>query len=103
MDDILDNMMDERYPNGYFEHYIAMFQSHINKDGFKDHANFYIQIEGLEAFSELIEEINLINNNNDWSNFIALAKEFGKESMTVRDIKELAETAIEVHRNYSSE
>ncbi|WP_425800794.1 hypothetical protein ACHOLT_11660 [Desulfitobacterium sp. Sab5] len=98
MDNLSDKISDERYPNHYFEHYIAMFQSEINRDGFKEHANFYIQIEGLDEFSKLIGEIILIDKNNDWGYFADLAKEFDQESMNIRNIKELAETAVEVHR-----
>lgn len=89
-------VLEERYPDGYFDHYIAMFQSEINEDGFREHANTYIMIEGLDEFEKLVDEIYLIEENNDWELFVDLAKEYEKEYLKLQNIKSLAKTALDI-------
>jgi hypothetical protein len=89
-------VLEERYPDGYFDHYIAMFQSEVNEDGFREHANMYIMIEGLDEFKKLVDEILLIEEKNDWEMFVDLAREYDKEYLNLEKIKSLAKTTVDI-------
>ncbi|MCX7709437.1 MAG: hypothetical protein N2484_06255 [Clostridia bacterium] len=101
MNSFNEELMDERYPEGYFDHYIAMFQSEMNRSGFKEHADLYIKIEGYSEYKKLVDEIQCIGKNNDWDYFVYLAKELGKDNLDYTHIKELGEVAIEVCNEYN--
>ncbi|MCX7923115.1 MAG: hypothetical protein N3B21_14055 [Clostridia bacterium] len=93
-----EDYLEKNYPEGYFEHYIEMFQSNVCQEGFEEHANIYIQIEGFDELKKLISEIELIKNNNDWKYFIELAKDYDREYLDLQNIKALAEAAIKSYQ-----
>ncbi|GMK39411.1 hypothetical protein PCCS19_24650 [Paenibacillus sp. CCS19] len=93
----------DKYPENYFEHFIFSLSTtnqELNEAGFTALSNLYIEIEGREAFSKLIQEIEFIEENKDWDEFVQVAEEFGMENMELEDIKKLAACAREVHRNW---
>ncbi|REE93057.1 hypothetical protein A8990_102143 [Paenibacillus taihuensis] len=92
-------MEEEKYPENYFEHYIACFSSThqtLNQAGFENLAKLYIEIEGSDEFSELINEIELIKENDDWAYFEERARDFEIQGLTVVKLKEMAEVAIKI-------
>jgi hypothetical protein len=71
-------MENNKYPENYFEHYIASFSGIgqiPDEAGFEELARLYIDIEGLDTFSELIKEVQLINENNDWFYFESIVED----------------------------
>ena len=59
-------MANHKYPENYFEHYIVSFSGigHTpNEDGFEKLANFYLDMEGLDEFSNLIKEIQRVKES----------------------------------------
>jgi ribosomal protein L19 len=97
------NIMDNnKYPENYFEHYIVSFSGigqTPDKAGFEKLARLYIDIEGLDAFSELIKEIQIINENNDWSYFESVIEDFEIKGLDTVKLKEMADVAIKVLKN----
>lgn len=100
MNEFNEKLMDERYPEGYFDHFNAMFQFEADKQGFKEHAKLYIKIEGFDEFKNLVNEILDISKNNDWDYFVYLAEKYNGKCKSLSNIKELAESAIEVLNKY---
>ncbi|OMF21778.1 hypothetical protein BK133_27825 [Paenibacillus sp. FSL H8-0548] len=96
-------MEDNKYPENYFEHYIVCFFSTDqtpDEAGFQKLARLYLDLEGLTTFSELINEIQLIKENNDWSYFEKGTKDFEINLGTV-EFKKMAEVAIKVFKDLS--
>lgn len=92
-------MEDKMYPENYFEHYIvsfSMLDQILDKTGFENLARLYIDIEGSDTFLELIKEIQLIKENDDWSYFEEIARDFEIKDLTTDKLKEMAEVAIKV-------
>ena len=74
--------LTEKYPNGYFDHFLAMFASTPNEttiDDYRAHCEQYISIEGDDAFKSLKKEIEEIRDNNDIGLFIKLANTYELE------------------------
>lgn len=92
---------NNKYPENYFEHYIFCLSSTgqtPNKSGFEKLARLYLDIEGLATFSELINEIQLIKENNDWSYFERIAKDYEIKGLGIIELKEMSEVAIRVFK-----
>ncbi|WP_139994041.1 hypothetical protein [Paenibacillus paridis] len=92
-------MDDNMYPENYFEHYIFSFSSTGQTSdiiGFENLARLYIDIEGSDTFSFLIDEIQLIKENDDWSYFDKIARDFDIKDLTTNKLKEMADVAITV-------
>jgi len=76
--------LKEKYPEEYFEHWIAMLSTmntELNSVGFKSQIKFYIEFEGIEEFENLKKEVQLINKNNDVNKFIEVVKTFKIDSL----------------------
>lgn len=94
-------MEHNRYPENYFEHYIVSFSnidSPPNEAGFEKLARLYIAIEGINTFSELVKEIQLIYENNDWSYFEDVLENFKIMGLDHK-LQEMAEVAIKISKN----
>jgi len=94
-------MENNKYPENYFEHYIVSFSSlgcTPDKAGFEKLAKVYINIEGLEEFVELIKEIEMVKENNDWSYFKSIVGNFGIKGLDIAKLKEMAEVAIHIYK-----
>ncbi|MGC5323875.1 hypothetical protein [Brevibacillus sp. SYSU BS000544] len=94
-------MENKKYPDNYFEHYIVCFSTgrHTSDEaGFEKLARLYIDIEGVETFSELIKEIKCIYDNNDWSYFESIIKQFEIEDLDIDKIKEMAAVALRIFK-----
>ncbi|UVI27413.1 hypothetical protein [Paenibacillus spongiae] len=92
--------MVEKYPENYFEHFIFCLKTtnkQQNEEGFTELAKLYIEIEGIDVFSELIKEIQLIGANNDWGYFEKTAQEYELDNMDLENIKKLAEIASKIY------
>ncbi|CAM4504859.1 hypothetical protein FHS16_005687 [Paenibacillus endophyticus] len=92
-------MADNKYPENYLEHYIVSFSSTgqtPDKIGFENLARLYIDIEGSGTFSELVKEIQLIKENDDWSYFDEIVRDFEIKDLSTNKLKEMADVAITV-------
>lgn len=72
----ISEAMEEKYPKGYFNHYLAMFSAHfnqLNSDNYKVYTNLYIQLEGKKEFEALKEEIRKIKANKDLDSYVKIA------------------------------
>lgn len=68
--------LEETYPKGYFNHYLAMFATHfdqLNTGSYKVYTNLYIQLEGKKEFEALKEEIKKIKTNKDVDSYVKIA------------------------------
>jgi hypothetical protein len=66
--------------------------------GFENLARLYLAIEGSTTFLKLIDEIQLIEENNDWSIFETRAKDFGISDLDTDKLKAMAGVAIRVFK-----
>ncbi|TSJ47941.1 hypothetical protein [Fluviicola chungangensis] len=68
--------LEELYPKGYFNHYLAIFSAHFNQmntDNYKVYTNLYIQLEGKKEFEGLKEELKKIKANKDLDSYVKIA------------------------------
>lgn len=68
--------IEETYPKGYFNHYLALFSAHfdqLNSGSYKTYTNLYIQLEGKKEFEALKEEIKKIKANKDLDAYVKIA------------------------------
>ncbi|CAM3547648.1 MULTISPECIES: hypothetical protein [Saccharibacillus] len=95
-------MENNKYPENYFEHYIISFSGigyAPNKVGFEKLAKLYMDIEGINEFFNLIKEIQIVKENNDWSHFESIAEDFEIEGLDIFKLKELVEVTINIFNN----
>ncbi|WP_430401760.1 hypothetical protein [Fluviicola sp.] len=68
--------LEEKYPKGYLNHYLALFSTHfdqLNSGSYKVYTNLYIQLEGKKEFELLKEEIKKIKANKDVDSYVKIA------------------------------
>ena len=68
--------LEESYPKGYLNHYLALFAAHfrqLNKDNYTIYTNLYIQLEGKKEFEALKEEVKKIKANKDVDSYVKIA------------------------------
>ncbi|MEK3884344.1 hypothetical protein [Paenibacillus sp. PL2-23] len=96
-------MENNKYPENYFEHYIVSFSTTgqiADEVGFEKLARLYIDIEGFDTFSELIKEIKLIEQSDDWSYFEHVIEDYDIEGLDIEKLKEMANVAFKVHQTF---
>jgi len=74
--------MEEKYPEQYFEHFMAIFNENLTEEALKDHLGLANAMEGLEYIKGLKEELQLIKLNNDQQHFIKKVREDGVKNFT---------------------
>ena len=75
-DYVIAEKLEETYPKGYFNHYLAMFATHfdqLNTGSYKVYTNLYIQLEGTKEFELLKEELKKIKANKDVDSYVKIA------------------------------
>ncbi|MGM0711583.1 hypothetical protein ACWKW1_14365 [Brevibacillus parabrevis] len=95
-------MEQEKYPEHYFEHYIVSFSTTgqtPDEVGFEKLARLYVDVEGVDVFSELIKEIQLINERHDWAYFERVIEDFEIKGLDIDKLKAMAEAAIKVYQS----
>jgi hypothetical protein len=95
-------MEQEKYPEHYFEHYIFSFSTTgqtPDEVGFEKLARLYVHVEGVDEFSELIKEIQFINERNDWAYFERVVEDFEIKGLDIGKLKAMAEVAIKVYES----
>ncbi|MCK3684169.1 hypothetical protein [Maribellus sp. YY47] len=73
------DILEEKYPKGYLNHYIAMFASVFDKpsvDNFKTYTDLYLQMESKKEFADLKNELKNIKRNNDLNLYLKYANDF---------------------------
>jgi len=78
----------EKYPDAYFEHFIAMFNGELTAESFREHAGQAMEHEGREYLIGLLGELNQFEKNQDTEQFVHQVKiagipEFSLEMMVV--------------------
>lgn len=76
---LVDELLDEKYPKGYLNHYIAMFASQFDEpstDNFMIYTDLYIQMEGKKEFDALKSEIKRIKANDDVRLYLKFANNY---------------------------
>lgn len=89
---------DKKYPNEYFNHYIAMFSvnhSEIKESSLIEFNNQYIQFEGRDEYQRLKNEVLKIKANNDFDWFLKQAKSNQIENATLDSIKKSIELILQ--------
>lgn len=75
-DYVIAEKLEETYPKGYLNHYLALFSAHfdqLNSGSYKTYTNLYIQLEGKKEFDLLKEEIKKIKANKDVDSYVKIA------------------------------
>jgi hypothetical protein len=93
--------LEETYPKGYFNHYLAMFSAHfdqLNSGSYKTYTNLYIQLEGKKEFEALKEEIQKIKANKDVDSYVKIANYSGLPNFGRKQLDEM----IKVIETYDS-
>lgn len=85
--------MEEKYPDEYFEHFIAMFNQNLTEETLKNHLSLAKAMEGIDYIIGLKEELQLMELNNDQKYFIELAKEKGVEDFAEKHFEILINEA----------
>ena len=85
----LVELLEEKYPKGYLNHYLSMFASQFDKpsgENFRIYTDLYIQMEGKKEFVDLKAELKNIKKNNDLGLYLKFANGldvlgFGKKQL----------------------
>ncbi|MCZ4408228.1 hypothetical protein O3Q51_05380 [Cryomorphaceae bacterium 1068] len=67
-DNGLMELLEEKYPKGYLNHYLTMFASQFEKpsrENFRMYTDLYIQMEGKKEFADLKAELQMVKKNSD--------------------------------------
>lgn len=92
----------KKYPGNYFKSYIYSFDTSEctpDREGFTKLANLFIELQGIDEFVCVINEIKEIEDNEDWGYFVKTAAE-NKIDADEETLKEMASTAVQVLDNY---
>ena len=66
----------DKYPDGYIEHYLAMYSTHregVSDQDFETQNRLYIECEGKEEFQKLRDEVIEAKQQKDWQWFLRLS------------------------------
>lgn len=93
------DILEEKYPKGYLNHYVAMFASVFDKpsvDNFKIYTDLYLQMESKKEFIALKNELANIKKNNDLNLFLKYANDFQLAEFRMKQLNDM----IKVIENY---
>lgn len=88
---------DNKYPDGFFHHYLSMFSVHyteLNKQNLKTFNKLYIQFEGKNKFKELQVEVETIKRNDDFSWYLKQAQADQIDNVNLESISKAAESIL---------
>ena len=91
-DNNLDEILEEKYPKGYLNHYITMFASLFNKPtiyNFKSYTDIYIQMESEKEFLDLKNELKNIKKNNDLNLYLKYANRYEIEGFETKQLNDM--------------
>jgi hypothetical protein len=74
--DTISEALEEKYPKGYFNHYLSLFASHFETpsvDNYKIYTNLYIQLESKKEFADMKTELKSIKANKDADSYVKIA------------------------------
>lgn len=65
--------MEEKYPEGFLNHFLEMYNSERGKshDSFRNHVQVALSAEGKDYLIDLLNEIELIQKNDDMQEVLA--------------------------------
>lgn len=93
------DILDEKYPKGYLNHYIAMFATQFDVpsiENFKTFTDLYIQMESKKEFVDLKAELKNIKKNNDLNLYLKYANNFEFGGFGTKQLEDM----IKVIENY---
>lgn len=85
-------VLEEKYPKGYFNHYLALFSAHFNQlnvDSYKVYTNLYVQLEGKKELEGLKEELKKIKSNQDVDSYVKIANHSGIPNFGRKQLDEM--------------
>lgn len=88
----ISDILDEKYPKGYLNHYITMFASQFDKpstDNFMIYTDLYIQMEGKKEFEGLKNEIKNIKKNNDLNLYLKFANVYEMVDFKTKQLEDM--------------
>lgn len=72
--------IDEKYPESFFDHFLAMFNNTLNEEEIENHINIASAFEGIGYVRDLKKEIKLILKNGDEGYFISKMQQKGYDN-----------------------
>ena len=88
----IDDILEEKYPKGYLNHYLSMFAANIgkpSKENYRMFTDLYIQLEGKKEFIDLKAELERIKKNDDLFLYLKFANRFDLEGFGMNQLKEM--------------
>ncbi|MFV0592508.1 MAG: hypothetical protein ACK5M7_14060 [Draconibacterium sp.] len=86
------NLLYEKYPKAYLNHYITMFASVFDKpsaDNFKVYTNLYLQMEGKKEFEDLKNELKIVKQNHDLNLYLKFANDFQIADFGIKQLNDM--------------
>ncbi len=90
--DTISNLLDDKYPKGYLNYYLAMFANQFNKptiDNYKVFTDLYIQLTSKNELVNLKTEIKSILKNNDLGFFLKIANYKAIENFGIEQLNDM--------------
>lgn len=100
IDNNLSEILEEKYPKGYLNHYLSMFASQFDKpslDNFKVYTNLYLQMESKKEFIALKDELKNIKKNNDLRLYLKYANGLGIADFGTKQLNDMVKV-IETYK-----
>lgn len=88
----VDDELDDKYPKGYLNHYIAMFVSQFDTpsvDNFTVYTDLYIQMEGRKEFDALRAELKRIKANDDLRLYLKFANKYPIANFGIKQLDDM--------------
>ena len=95
----LIEILEEKYPKGYLNHYLSMFASQFDKpsiENFNMYTDLYIQMESKKEFADLKNELKNIKKNNDLKLYLKYANAIEITNFGTKQLNDM----IKVIENY---
>ena len=92
MNNLDEKIYKEKYPEGYIQHYLAMFgaiQDNLLESNFESQNRMYLDNEGKEEFLELRNEVAKAKQQKDLNWFLQLAKFFEIENINLESLNKM--------------
>ena len=65
--------LEDKYPEAYFDHYMAMFNGALSNEALRSHISLAESMEGLEYLEGLLAELKMMKQYGDQEAFMNLA------------------------------
>jgi len=96
----LEKILRNNYPDGYINHYLAMYSVHqkeFSSENFENQNAMYVACEGKDEFQNLKNEVIKVRQQADLELFLKLAITYKIEDINIDNLTKMFE-AIEKFR-----